>query len=119
MAGRLFQHRFAGKCRDPWPRPTRERLAGEGKAAKAQLLNERLADYGCVKREPYRSHPKSGRNLGTVDTVLKRLYETTLYQVTRKFLNCHGSLVSRFSGNRPPRSLSGVQSLYLPTTGPR
>ena len=38
---------------------------------------------------------------------------------TRKFLNCHGSEVSTSSGNNRPRSLSGVQSPYLPTTGPR
>ena len=38
---------------------------------------------------------------------------------TRMFLNCHGSLSSRSSGNRRPRSNSGVQSVYLPTTGPR
>jgi len=40
-------------------------------------------------------------------------------QVTRKFLNCHGSFLSMSSGNSRPRSCSGVQSLYLPTTGPR
>src|SRR6478752_1076318 len=38
---------------------------------------------------------------------------------TRKFLNCHGSSRSRSSGNSWPRSCSGVQVPYLPTTGPR
>lgn len=40
-------------------------------------------------------------------------------QLTRTFLNCHGSLLSRSSGNSRSRSLNGVQSVYCPTTGPR
>ena len=42
-----------------------------------------------------------------------------LYYTTRMFLNCQGSPSSRSSGKRRPRSKSGVQSVYLPTTGPR
>jgi len=38
---------------------------------------------------------------------------------TLTFLNCQGSASSRSSGNSFPRSVSGVQSVYLPTTGPR
>ena len=40
-------------------------------------------------------------------------------QTTRKFLNCQGSWVSRSSAKSRPRSISGVQSLYTPTTFPR
>ena len=50
-----------------------------------------------------------------VDAISK----TVTYQTTRKFLNCQGSDLSRSSGKRSPRPCSGVQSLYLPTTGPR
>lgn len=45
--------------------------------------------------------------------------EARAVQLTRTFLNCHGSLLSRSSGNSRSRSLSGVQSVYWPTTGPR
>ncbi len=44
---------------------------------------------------------------------------STSDQMTRMFLNCHGSLSSRSSGKSRPRSNSGVQSVYFPTTGPR
>ena len=33
------------------------------------------------------------------------------YQMTRTFLNCHGSLLSMSSGKRRSRSVSGVQSV--------
>src|SRR3984957_11574259 len=42
-----------------------------------------------------------------------------IYQMTRTFLNCHGSLLSMSSGNRRSRSVSGVQSVYAPSTSPQ
>lgn len=59
------------------------------------------------------------QSLRTSDLAWFFLYFSTKCHTTRKFLNCQGSALSTLSGNSAPRPSSGVQSLYLPTTGPR
>ncbi len=93
-----------------------QRLHQHGRAARPGAARQAPRRSRWSSRSaPARARLHASSRSSTPDGVA----EPERAQLTRTFLNCQGSLLSRSSGNSRSRSLSGVQSVYCPTTGPR
>ena len=110
FAGKAFLWGL-GALGEAGPEHVIELLIAEASAALGQIGAHSLA-AGALGRDP----PSGGVRLSQEPAGLARCRP---HHVTSTLLNCQGSLVSRSSGNRPPRPSSGVQSVYWPITGPR
>jgi hypothetical protein len=94
-------------------------LCGSSRAANTRPFDgEGTTKCGAWGRKLAREIPHAAAAPGR----LRQTLESDVAQrgsYTRTFLNCHGSDLSMSSGNRLSRSVSGVQSVYAPTSFPR
>ena len=109
----------SGRTSSTWPPATSAWTRRSGARCWASALDEEVV-VETPDRQPRLPHrgdrvPALGGRRQRAAVRLPR----RCYQMTRTFLNCHGSLLSMSSGNSRSRSCSGVQSVYSPTTGPR
>src|SRR3989344_2569476 len=75
-----------------------------------------LAEVASATQAGNSSPPQVAKTVRTNSSILHHSFPS--HYENRKFLNCHGSFVSTSSANVFSRSVSGVQSVYLPTICP-